>query len=200
MAFFYQSPTRNLPAGYTFCGATLNDIPVIIYLLNQRKMCTPNACNFSYEEMRKEWQASKINPALDARLIFDQREKLAGYIEVWTADPLAAQPWLWGCVHPDYEGRGIGTALLRWAEERVRLAMEILPNNLRVAPHFSILKTLDKAPALCQALGWQLFNQERNSAAPVKRWLIAMRLAQHTGMLTRSAYDVYEKEIRSGAA
>ncbi len=192
MALFYQSPTRNLPDGYTFCGATLKDIPVIIYLLNQRQMSNPNAGNLNFDEMRKIWQTSQINPALDVRLVFDRREQLTGYIEVWTNNELASQPWLWGCVHPAYEGRGIGTTLLRWAEARVRLALEILPKNLRVAARFGILSTLDKAPSLCQGLGWQLLCQPQTNKPGAMPGLI-----QKTSLPVNSAYDIYEKVIRS---
>lgn len=194
MALYYQSPTRNLPDGYSFHGATISDIPVIAYLFNQRQITFNGSRYTSVEEMRKEWQTPHFKPALDVRLVFDQREHLIGYIEVWTITGLGSHPWVWGCVHPDYEGRGIGTAMLRWAEARVRLAMELLPPWLRVAPRFGARHALKTAPALAEALGWQPVRGEEAILRQVKNLTSTLRLVGSA----ESDYDIYEKEIRPG--
>jgi GNAT superfamily N-acetyltransferase len=198
MALLYQSPTRNLPEGYSFRGATLNDVPVVVYLFKQRQMTNTCVANFSIESIRHEWQTQKFNPAMDVRLIFDPREHLIGYIEVWTMLNSPAYPWLWGCVHPDYEGRGIGTTLLRWAEARVRLAMDMLPACLRVAPRFGALHTLTTAHVLCESLGWQPVykNDEARSDGLIQTG--SLNLFQKMGAAFQQAYDIYEKEIRPG--
>ena len=198
MAFLHQSPIRDLPDGYTFRGATLNDIPVVTYLFNQRQLTFASAESLVLDEMRKEWQTPTFNPALDVRLVFDPREHLIGYIEVWTTPKLAAHPWLWGCVHPDYEGHGIGTAMLRWAEARVRLAMDLLPSHLRVAPRFGTQHNHHTASALCQALGWQLVRAEQGIMPQAKGLTSAVRLVQNAGLYTHPAYDIYEKVMRPG--
>jgi GNAT superfamily N-acetyltransferase len=122
------------------------------------------------------------------RLVFDQREHLIGYIEVWTMLTRSMHPWLWGCVHPDYEGRGIGTALLSWAEARVRLALETLPADQRVAPRFGALHNLATVQSLCAALGWQRVEQAGDPVQPSQNVTGALRL------FAEGAYDVYEKE------
>jgi GNAT superfamily N-acetyltransferase len=187
MALNYRSATRNLPDGYTFRGATLHDVPVVVYLFNQRQMT--HSVPTQVEKVRQEWLTFNFNPAMDVRLIFDQREHLIGYIEVWTMQLASMQPWLWGCVHPDYEGRGIGTALLSWAEARVCLAMEMLPVDKRVAPCFGALHSLATVQALCEALGWQRTDQERAPVGPFKNKAGTLRLFDES-----SAYDVYQKE------
>ena len=198
MALYYTSPTRNLPDGYSFRGATLKDLPFIAVLFNQRHMISTNSQDLPIAEMRREWQSTQINPAIDVRVVLDQREHLIGYIEVWTTSGLGAHPWVWGCVHPDYEGRGIGTALLRWAEARVRLSMELLPSHLRVAPRFGAQHTLSTAPALCRALGWQPMRADEGIVPQAKNLTSAVRLLQAAGQAVNSAFDVYEKEIRPG--
>ena len=188
MALLYQSPTRNLPEGYSFRGATLNDVPIVVYLFNQRQMTNTAINNCSIEAIRHEWQTQKFNPAMDVRLIFDPREHLIGYIEVWTTLNSPAHPWLWGCVHPDYEGRGIGTALLRWAEARIRLAMDQVPMSLWSAPRFSTLP-VQRAHELCESLGWrQIFP----AIAEIKKITGALRLPENA----QRQYDVYEKDIK----
>jgi ribosomal protein S18 acetylase RimI-like enzyme len=181
MAFLHHSPTSYLPSGYTFRGAKLNDAPAVVYLLNQRQL---QRAAFRVEDFRREWQTPRFNPAMDVRMVFDQREMLVGYIEAWVTDD---EPVLWGCVHPDYEGRGVGSALLRWGEARVRLALESLPMSLWAAPRFSALP-LQRAHELCEHLGWR---QVRPQMAEIKKVTGALHLPE-TAILQ---YDVYEKEI-----
>ena len=152
MALLYRSAIRNLPDGYTFRGATLHDAPEVAWLFHQRFMISDTDASSHAEKIRKEWQSFNFNPAMDVRLVLDQREHLIGYIEVWTVFSPPVQPWLWGCVHPDYEGRGIGTALLSWAEARVRLAMELLPSGQRFAPRFGAPRALAASAPLLSTI------------------------------------------------
>lgn len=184
MALSYISPTRNLPDGYTFRGATLNDINPVVHLLNQRQMADIGIASFHMDDLRQEWQWASFNPRMDIRLVFDRSEHLIGYIEVWMLDN---QPRIWGCVHPAFEGRGIGTALLRWGEARVLLALDNLPQERWVAPHFSTLPVI-RAQELCAALGW---HRVRTDVAETRKVTGTLHLPENTNL----QYAVYEKEI-----
>jgi GNAT superfamily N-acetyltransferase len=196
MALFYQSAIRNLPDGYTFRGATTKDLPTVINLFNQRQASAASHGNFNLDDLDRLWQTHSFNPAMDVRLVFDQREHLTGYIEVWSTNNPPCTPWLWGCVHPDYEGRGIGTALLRWAEARARLVLELLPHDQRTAARFGALHQLQTAHALCAALGWQPMPR----AVAASSLPGALRLVHNSGGETASGVDIYEKELRSMSA
>jgi len=181
MALYHHSPTSYLPGGYTFRGATLSDLASIVYLLNQRQL-TETA--FRADGFRQEWQSRRCNPALDVRLVFDPREVLVGYLQFWMDDN---HPMLWGCVHPAFEGRGIGSALLRWGEARARLALDQFPVSLWTAPHFSTLP-VQRAHELCEHLGWQ---QIRPQKAEIKKVTGALHLPETADL----QYHVYEKAI-----
>ncbi|GEM_PF-1329478 len=189
MALLHRSVTSYLPDGYTFRGATFYDAAEILYLFNQRQINGSAACHV--EQIRQEWQATQFNPAMDVRLIFDPREHLIGYIEVWLQD---VQPWLWGCVHPDYEGRGVGTTLLCWAEARVRLAMDMLPNQQQLVPRFGAPHALENAQALCEHLGWQRAERQNPAARQAHKTTGALRLLNVDEY--SSTYDIYEKDMR----
>ena len=181
MAPCYQSPTRYLPDRYTFYGASTEDLPMIVYLLNQRQF---SPVPFHAEDLRHEWQAAHFNPAMDVRLVFDPREYLVGYIQVsWDKD----QPFLWGCVHPDYEGRGIGSALLSWGEARVRFALDDAWVSPWSAPRFATLP-LQRAHELCETLGW-------TQIQPKKKEMKRVTGALHLPDEARQTVDVYEKSI-----
>lgn len=184
MAPIYQSATRYLQAGYSFRGATLDDAYAVGHLLNLREFKDAGSGHWHTEVIRLEWQTPRFNPAMDVRMVFDPREHLVGYIEVWMAEP---HPILWGCVHPEYEGRGIGSALLCWGEARVRLALDSLPASLWAAPRFST-RPVQRAHELCEHLGWQ---QIRPELAEIKKATGALRLPEDTLV----QYDVYEKAV-----
>lgn len=184
MALLYQSPTKSLPDGYTFCGAAMNDAPTVAHLLNQRYLKDTGMGDLCGENILREWQLPNFNPAMDVRMVLDRREALVGYIEVWIT---ASHPWLWGCVHPDYEGRGIGTALLRWGEARVRFAIDNLTATPQAAPRFSALP-VQRAHELCEALGWQQIHPKK---AEIKHVTGALRLPGNTN----HTMDVFEKTI-----
>jgi GNAT superfamily N-acetyltransferase len=181
MAPYYQSPTKYLPDRYTFYGATLNDLPMVVYLLNQRQ--TASAA-FRVEDLLREWQSPRFNPAMDVRLVFDPREYLVGFIQVSMED---GRSFLWGCVHPDYEGRGIGSALLSWGEARARLALDSLPVSQWSAPHFAALPA-PRAHELCEALGWQQITPPQKE---MKRVTGALHLPEDANRVV----DVFEKAI-----
>jgi GNAT superfamily N-acetyltransferase len=181
MALFHHLATSYLPGGYTFRGATLKDVASVVYLLNQRQLTDIAFCA---EGLRQAWQARPFNPAMDVRLVFDPREMLVGYLQFWLDEN---HPLLWGCVHPAYEGRGVGSALLRWGEARVGLALDQIPASLWVAPHFSTLP-VPRAQELCEHLGWR---QVRPQTAEIKKVTGALHLPETVDL----QYAVYEKAI-----
>jgi GNAT superfamily N-acetyltransferase len=188
MAPLHHSPTSYLPTTYTFRGATMHDVPSIVYLLNQRQQKNTGSASFHVEDFRREWQTPRFNPAMDIRMVFDPREMLVGYIEVWVT---SSHPWLWGCVHPDFEGRGIGSALLRWGEARVCLAMDSLPAALRTAPRFSTLP-VPRAHELCEHLGWHHIKASARLRQEAQKVTGALHLPENASL----QYDVYEKDIK----
>lgn len=92
------------------------------------------------EDVLSDWQQPGFDPALDVLLVFD-RETLVGAAEVpgWRVS---------GTVHPEYRGRGIGTALLGWIERRalkrtprdqeVRVGQTVPDANRRAAALFAL--------------------------------------------------------------
>jgi len=80
---------------------------------------------------------------------------MVGYIEVWTTSKPPIHPWIWARVDPRYEGQGIGTTLLTWAEERAKKALAEVPADLRFAPQVGTYQEADAAKKLFADMGYQ---------------------------------------------
>ncbi len=181
MSLTMQLPTQFLPGGYSFRGARPYDAPDVARLLNIRQ---PGS-DFCTADVREKWLTPAFDLSMDIRMVFNPRDVLVGYIEVWVTD---SHPWLWGCVHPEYEGRGIGSALLRWGEARVALALDRLPKMRRIATRFRTFP-LQRAHELCENFGWRLVAPSEQLRQEAKKVTGALRLPE-------ISYDVYEKDVQ----
>ena len=89
---------------------TLDDIPAVTATTRAAEMVDAGEALVALEDVAADWRRPGFDPAFDTVLVFDG-ENLAGYAEVpgWRAS---------AAVHPDYRRMGVGTALLRWIEQR----------------------------------------------------------------------------------
>jgi GNAT superfamily N-acetyltransferase len=110
----------NLPVGFTARPATMSDLEIVVNLLNACSEAQVGKPEHTVEDTRSEWISEDFHLETNTRLVFAPDGQLAGYIEVWDTNAIPVSPWVWGRTHPDFEGQGVGTAMLTWAEERVR--------------------------------------------------------------------------------
>jgi mycothiol synthase len=147
---------HNLPEGYTSRPAKMEDIAKAKDLFNVCSMETIGSASFTGEEIRNEWGTPGINPETDFRVVFSPEGDLVGYIEVWAISELPIHPWVWGRVHPVHRDQGIGTALLTWAEQRARQAINKVPQEARVAMRTAALDTHQPSNDLLSGYGMEM--------------------------------------------
>ena len=144
-----------LPEGFTTRGARLEDVEPAIKLYNAWARSVLQRDEFTDpNDVRKEWVSPDFDPAEDIRLVFAPNGEMAGYIEVWTTAKPPVHPWIWGRVHPEYEGLGIGTWLLQWAEQRALQAPPTISEDLRFAPRVGTYRQAEKPKKLFEDLGY----------------------------------------------
>jgi GNAT superfamily N-acetyltransferase len=124
---------NTLPTGFTFRPATMDDLASAVELFNICSVDQMGVESFSLNEVRVEWGTPKFNLKTNMRLVFSPEGRLVGHIEVWDIRHPPVHPWIWGRVHPDFEGMGIGSFLMTWAEERARQAIPRVPQGARVS-------------------------------------------------------------------
>ncbi|MFH1633220.1 MAG: GNAT family N-acetyltransferase [Chloroflexota bacterium] len=174
--------STSLPPGFTTCPATIGDIPAAVDLFNDFTEYYLGIREATVGDIRNEWTSPGFEPENDIRLVFSPGGKLVGHIEVWTNANPPVQPWVWGRVHPDFEGQGLGMALLIWAEERARQAIPRCPADARVVMRTYISSSIESPRHLFEAQGLKLIRHsfrmliEMDGAPPGPAWPEGIRI------------------------
>ena len=145
-----------LPEGFTERGATLNDLDEAINLMN---LWAQNVLGedeiLDKDDLLNDMKIPGFKPEDNLRVVFAPNGEMVGYIEVWTTSKPPVHPWVWGRVHPDYEGLGIGTWLIGWAEQRTLRVLDDLDEDLRLAPRMGIHNIATGSMKLFEDIGYK---------------------------------------------
>jgi mycothiol synthase len=107
-----------LPSGYVMRSPRMSDAQGVADLIAARDIADYGSTDASVEEVQNYWEAPRFDLAQDARIIVAPDGLIVGYEEIYPRGDERLE--YDGYVHPRETGRGFGTLLLRWAEERAR--------------------------------------------------------------------------------
>jgi mycothiol synthase len=124
---------HGLTNGYWMRPATLDDLPEAVEMFNAYSRRLIGVDEVAANSYRTEWTVPALSLDTDIRVVLTPTGQIVGCMEVWDLYPPHARVNVWRRVHPQHQGRGIATALLRWAEERARQAILHAPENARVS-------------------------------------------------------------------
>lgn len=82
--------------------------------------------------VRFEWENPEFDLETSTLAFFTKNGAMIAYQEVYDATTIPVRPYVWGQVHPDYMGQGIGTYLLSWGMTVANRVFERVPNDARV--------------------------------------------------------------------
>ncbi len=124
-------PDRGLPS-FAIRPASWSDLQAVTALILE--VCTTDgdpSVAVSAEDLRNQWQEPGFDLTRDAWVAVTSAGRVVGYEELVDRCAHASLRGD-GYVHPDFEGQGIGTALLHALEQRAREQMTIAEPGLRV--------------------------------------------------------------------
>lgn len=127
-------PSLYLPPGFKSRPATLNDVEAAVALFNtaDREFLAPGAPGeHEVHETRGEWTEPGFDLDTDTVVVLDGNGDLVAYQEAFTVPP-HVRAIIWGRVHPDQRGHGLGSALLAWGEGRAREMVGRAPEGAAV--------------------------------------------------------------------
>ena len=142
-----------LPAGFTTRPATMDDLETAVTLMNICSTAQVGRPEHNTADTTLEWTQEKFNLATNTHLVFAPNGEMVGYLEIWDIHPVPVSNWVWGCVHPDYEGLGIGTYMLTWTEEQLQRTFDRVPADARVVFRSGAVSTYEPAQQLLAGYG-----------------------------------------------
>ena len=148
--------TINIPNGFIVRPAVMGDLKKAVDLFNACSLDLLGVRQHDLHELEVEWRTPMFNLETDTRAVFTLNGELVGYGEMWDVEEPHIRVHSWGRVHPDYRGRGIGTALLAWEEERAREAIAKAPAEAKVSLRHGVNFKDESAKALVEAQGFDV--------------------------------------------
>lgn len=133
MAVLLQTYKDNTLEGYTLRPATWDDLEAVVALFNACSLHDLGIAPADAEDQRREWETPGFDLTTSTRVAVSPQGQLVAYYEVWDQNTPPVRIQVWGRIHPQHTGRGLGTSLLDWATERARQAIPRTPAGSRVS-------------------------------------------------------------------
>jgi mycothiol synthase len=129
---------EQLPSGYQIRPMALEYAQATTDLLNLVTHSFIGSPKFSLNGMLGEWKLPEVNLAKDIRIVFDDKNEVIAYGEMWDIFDPYVHKYGFIRVHPEHRGRGIGSCLLRWVEQRARAEVHRSPAGTKVTLAHSV--------------------------------------------------------------
>ena len=159
------------------------DLVAVTDLLNESAIAQTGAPEFTANELKTFWESPGFDMESGTRVIVSAQGEIVAYADLEDTAAIPVTPFLWGRVHPDYEGQGLGTGLLAWGEERAQQALARVPGDVRVALRTFSLSTHKPTKRLLEKWGMALIRHhwrmviELDETPPSPLWPASISLS-----------------------
>jgi mycothiol synthase len=163
-----------LPRGFTVRPPTMEDLEAVTRLINTYEIAVDGIPETTLDEMRTGWQMPDFHLDTDARVVLSPEGEYVGVLELGHRQHVKI--YMFGCVHPEYQGRGIGSLLLQVAEERAQQHIPEAAPGARVSLGMGVNSKDMTAQRFLEDHGFQVVRHfwrmgiELHEAPPVALW------------------------------
>lgn len=130
-----------LERGFGDRAAEPGDVEEITQVLNGYWEPLLGMPKFTLDDVYNAITAPGFDMKTSSRVVMAPDGRIAGCILVIDYFSPPVHPIVQGCVHPDFERKGVGMHLLKWAEKRARQAIDRVPEGARVSMNLTALNT-----------------------------------------------------------
>ena len=190
-----------LPPGYTSRPAKREDLEDVAALKDTWDVAYFGESGSNRAGLQYDWGAPLFEFDRDTRMIHTDDGTFVAYAE-HTSPDVAERFESGGCVHPDHEGRGIGSAIISWTEEQTRSRLEVETSSTRLwnstgAPNVNGLRLFEERGYRPIRTFYQMRIDLDASfeAGPVPRDVTVRSHVE--GVDDRAAYEVIEEAFAS---
>ena len=190
-----------LPNDLAMRAPTLGDLDAVVELRNACAIADIGSGNLTTARQRTEWTDASFDRSRDAWVVATRQGRIVGYAHFAQDEPPVAHE-MFGAVHPDFRGLGIGAHLLQRVEERARQSVAMAPPGAWVGLQTGIYATNESARRLLEhesyahVRRWHRMQIEMDAAPPASRLPegIAIRTFD-MGREDRAVYEAYEEAM-----
>ena len=140
-----------LPEGFSTRAPAREDAEAVAALISACQVADTGASDMSVEELLDDWHP--LDLAEEALLVSAPDGRAAAYADVINRSFVIVS--VYGYVHPDYRGVGIGAFLVDWGERWTRDRMPQAPQNARVVVQHYVNRANEAASRLFESLGYK---------------------------------------------
>jgi len=188
-----------LPKGYTMREPAREDAEAVTALISACQIADTGASDMSVEEMLDDWHT--LDLAEEAVIVTAPDGQIAAYADVFNRSFVIVS--VYGYVHPDYRGVGIGSYLVAWEERWTRDRMPQAQENARVVVQHYINSANEGARRLLEGSGYTpvrgiyVMEAELDEASPLPHWPADISLRTFVpGKDERVVYEAVEDAFR----
>ncbi len=146
----YQEVSIIPPDGYTSRPLTPADAPAVAVLIAACQAAIGDRPTMTADEVLGDWAG--LDLTAEAVAILNATGEIVACADLFNRRYVQAS--VYGYVHPDYQGRGLGTALIRWGEDWLRARLHHAPPGSRAVVQHYVRSTNAPARRLFAAHGY----------------------------------------------
>jgi mycothiol synthase len=188
-----------LPGGYTTRAPAHEDAEAIAALISACQVADTGASDMSVEELLDDWHSLDLDEEAVAIITLDGT--IAAYADVFNRSFVIVS--IYGYVHPDYRGVGLGRYLVAWGERWTRERMPQAQANARVVAQHYINSANEGARRLLEGSGYApvrgiyVMETRLDEAPPLPHWPADISVRTFIpGKDERAAYEAVEDAFR----
>ena len=152
-----MSHKHPLSDSFTARPASMDDAQQVVDLLNAFSIHTKGIAEETLESVTNDWTSPSFSLAEDSQVVFDEGGQMLAYAAIFAWNAVPVTPFIYGCVHPDYENQGIGSYLMAWSEKRAHKVENEVPTNARITLQTHTINTYNATKRLYERFGMTLF-------------------------------------------
>ena len=141
---------KELPEGYSSRPPTPDDAVMVADLMVACVRADGGEEGTSVGHVLDDWQ--EVDLAEEAVLVIAPEGSVAGYADVVNRAFVSLS--VYGYVHPEHRGRGIGSWLVGWGEDWMRTRMHLAPDGSRVVVKHYVVSTSEDTRRLLENSGY----------------------------------------------
>ncbi|MGI9122877.1 MAG: GNAT family N-acetyltransferase [Rubrobacter sp.] len=188
-----------LPEGYTTRAPAREDAEAVAALISACQISDTGETDMSLDELLDDWHTLDLTE--EAVVVTAPDGRTAAYADLFNRSFVIVS--IYGYVHPDYRGLGIGSYLVAWGERWTRDRMPQAQQNARVVAQHYINAANEGARRLLEGSGYApvrgiyVMDTRLDEAPPLPHWPADISVRTFIpGKDERAAYEAVEDAFR----